>query len=360
MDRNKIIILLFIFNSLFSIDVELKVLKKRPFLTFKSESGITVKKGIFKKNYKEFKITKNSKVKNLQIEAKDKNKIIEINSDIPPKYYYGKLIVNTIDNSFSVINKVSEEQYLESVVGSEMDDSFPIEALKAQCIISRTLLYYQLEKNKKVSDLSSEFQAYRGGNFSGEKVKQAVIETKGIILKYKGKLFYPFFHSTCGGIIFPENYLTGNTIKTLNTNFKFDYADGKLNCINSPFLDWEKIIYFKEIERIFGLRKLTKFEVEHLGNNFVKQIILHSPERVLKISGYEFVRKCWENGLKGLKSLNFQVSIYEKEIHIKGRGFGHGIGMCQWGARGLAEKGYKFNEILKFYFPGTTIQTNVK
>ena len=103
MVRNKIIILFFIFNSLFSIDVELKVLRKRPFLNFKAESGIIVKKGIFKKKYKELKITKNSKVKNLQIESKDKNEIIEITSDIPTKYYYGKLIINTIDNTINFV-----------------------------------------------------------------------------------------------------------------------------------------------------------------------------------------------------------------------------------------------------------------
>lgn len=262
--------------------------------------------------------------------------------------YRGKIEVWKGDNGIYVINELPIEEYVKSVVYSETTDDWPLEALKVQAVVARTYAVRQIIKNKnRLYHLSSStlHQLYRG-NQKDRLIEQAVNETKGLIVTYKGEPIEALYHSTCGG-------------RTEYAEEVFSKKEPYLrpvknDCSISPYWRWRKHISKKEIERALRIENLKDIKIiSHTKSGRVKELNIITDSRTLQINAKDLRRSL---GWKHLPSTWFSLTKEGNTFVFDGRGYGHGVGLCQWGALEMAIKGRTYKYILSYYYPGTKIE----
>ena len=280
---------------------------------------------------------------------------------INSKRYSGKINIVFRNNKILVINVLGVEKYLNSVVGSEMPHKWHIEALKAQAIASRT---YALKKtNNGLYDIDSTQtnQVYNGLESSTFKTRRAVRETRSLVITYKNKLINALFHSSSGGMTENSEAVWSDPYPYLVTVKDFDQKNPKIR--------WNKEVSKSELKEIFpiigGIQQIEVLNITETGR--IKNLKITGTFGEKIITGKEFRSKL------GLKSTLFRPTIsedfYDKKdlnnqsniqfhpfLIISGMGAGHGVGMSQWGARYMADKGYKANQILKYFYKGVNIK----
>ena len=250
----------------------------------------------------------------------------------------------------SVIN-LNMTDYLIGVVSSEMPASFNLEALKAQSVLARTYALKAKQTGKKLTDTVST-QSYIdidqmknkwGNSFNTyyNKIKNAVENTNGEYLSYNGNYIEALYHSTNNGKTESSLDVFGNYYPYLiSVSSEYDKnASGYLRTINMP-LD--------TISNKLGL---------NLNNDSVISILSYTDGGNIKeinINGNNFSGKKLRE-LLGLRSADFDISISDNNANITTRGYGHGVGMSQYGANGMANAGYSYKDILSHYYPGTTL-----
>lgn len=250
----------------------------------------------------------------------------------------------------SVIN-LNMTDYLIGVVSSEMPASFNLEALKAQSVLARTYALKTKQTGKKLTDTVST-QSYIdidqmknkwGNSFNTyyNKIKNAVENTNGEYLSYNGNYIEALYHSTNNGKTESSLDVFGNYYPYLiSVSSEYDKnASSYLRTINMP-LD--------TISNKLGLS---------LNNDSVISILSYTDGGNIKeinINGNNFSGKKVRE-LLGLRSADFDISISDNNANITTRGYGHGVGMSQYGANGMANAGYGYKDILSHYYPGTTL-----
>ena len=250
----------------------------------------------------------------------------------------------------SVIN-LNMTDYLIGVVSSEMPASFNLEALKAQSVLARTYALKAKQTGKKLTDTVST-QSYIdidqmknkwGNSFNTyyNKIKNAVENTNGEYLSYNGNYIEALYHSTNNGKTESSLDVFGNYYPYLvSVSSEYDKnASSYLRTISMP-LD--------TISNKLGLS---------LNNDSVISIISYTDGGNIKeinINGNNFSGKKVRE-LLGLRSADFDISISDNNANITTRGYGHGVGMSQYGANGMANAGYSYKDILSHYYPGTTL-----
>ena len=333
---------------------------REPILPKTKIKGLTIKRlnnkiilSLDSNKDKYYEISNNKRV---SISSRDRRGIW-INS----KRYSGKINIVFRNNKILVINVLGVEKYLNSVVGSEMPHKWHIEALKAQAIASRT---YALKKtNNGLYDIDSTQtnQVYNGLESSTFKTRRAVRETRSLVITYKNKLINALFHSSSGGMTENSEEVWSNPYPYLVTVKDFDQKNPKIR--------WNKEVSKSELKEIFpiigGIQQIEVLNITETGRIKNLKIIGTFGDKV--ITGKEFRSKL------GLKSTLFRPTISEdfhdkKDLNnqsniqfhpfliISGMGAGHGVGMSQWGARYMADKGYKANQILKYFYKGVNIK----
>ncbi len=333
---------------------------KEPILPKTKIKGLTIKrrnnKTILSLDSNKDKYYEISNNKSLIIRSSDRRGIW-INS----KRYSGKINIIFRNNKILAINVLGVEKYLNSVVGSEMPHKWHIEALKAQAIASRT---YALKKtNNELYDIDSTQtnQVYNGLESSTFKTRRAVRETRSLVITYKNKLINALFHSSSGGMTENSEAVWSDPYPYLVTVKDFDQKNPKIR--------WNKEVSKSELKEIFpiigGIQQIEVLNITETGRIKNLKIIGTFGDKV--ITGKEFRSKL------GLKSTLFRPTISEdfhdkKDLNnqsniqfhpfliISGMGAGHGVGMSQWGARYMADKGYKANQILKYFYKGVNIK----
>ncbi|PAB58284.1 stage II sporulation protein D [Anaeromicrobium sediminis] len=269
------------------------------------------------------------------------------------------------------VQKVEIEEYLKGVVSSEMPASFEMEALKAQAIAARSYAVSRVKAYRgkgnpghKDSELCDDVhcQVYRDESDLRDvkpkhwmrdyypKIEDAVESTKGLIMTYEGKpISQPLFHSTSGG-------------KTENSEDVFTSAVPYLRSVESPY-EKEAPHYTDEYvlrpsEFVAKMKKKYK-DISISEKNIKSQIkIVERSEggRILKIKiGNKIIRGRDVRSALGLRSANFSIRYGGGDIIFNTVGYGHGVGMSQWGANGMAKEGYKYDDILKHYYIGVEI-----
>lgn len=250
----------------------------------------------------------------------------------------------------SVIN-LNMTDYLIGVVSSEMPASFNLEALKAQSVLARTYALKAKQTGKKLTDTVST-QSYIdidqmknkwGNSFNTyyNKIKNAVENTNEEYLSYNGNYIEALYHSTNNGKTESSLDVFGNYYPYLiSVSSEYDKnASSYLRTINMP-LD--------TISNKLGLS---------LNNDSVISILSYTDGGNIKeinINGNNFSGKKVRE-LLGLRSADFDISISDNNANITTRGYGHGVGMSQYGANGMANAGYSYKDILSHYYPGTTL-----
>ena len=270
------------------------------------------------------------------------------------KRFPGKLNLFVLDSEILVVNVLGIEKYLSSVVGSEMPAKWPLEALKAQAIASRT--YALKQKGNDLFDIDSTQtnQDYNGLESRTNKTIKAVRSTRSLVLIYENKLINALFHSSSGGMTENSQDVWKNKYPYLSSVKDFDK--------DNPKFKWHKKFSNKELVDLFpkigGLKDIEILNFTSTGR--VKNVKLFGFYGSDQMSGVDLRKRL------DLNSNLMRFKFFDEEPNNKfpikkwlivfGQGSGHGVGMSQWGAKYMASKGQKAEEILKHYYRGVQIK----
>ena len=307
------------------------------------------------------------------------NLIIKNNDDRGIWYknrrYAGELRVLLNDQKLQIINYLKLEKYLKSVVGSEMPKEFPLAALQAQAIAARTYALKLLGKNE-VFDIHSTqaSQVYLGLEAETAKINRAVRSTSSLALFYENKLIEAVFHSSSGGRTENSGQVWKYQLPYLRSVIDYDQ--------NSTKYRWSKKISSSELDKIFSdIGGLNSIQIKKKSNSDrVLVIKLYGPKGTKNISGKNLRRNLKLLSNKFEVNLKFNHINLENKLNsdnklvgnssleplppiptdyfllVKGYGAGHGVGMSQWGAKAMAERGANFRKILRHYYTGVQIK----
>lgn len=307
-------------------------------------------------------------------------KIKSIKRSYGEAIFEGTIEVYLTENKLAIVNEIPLETYLKYVLPSEVPSSFEVEALKAQVVCNRSYAYNQMVKltypeyEAHVND-STDFQVFNNvlGN---ERTNQAVVETSGEKLAQEGEVVTTYFFSTsCGYTTDVTAWGTKNTdkyayLKSIKVGDAQDYEK------DLPWYKWTIELSIEELEKILELNlestigKLEDVVVlsEGPGGVLLKLKIIGSQDEVT-IEGENAIRKVFgsdtykitkndgskESGRTLLPSAFFTIEIKNEKVLIEGGGFGHGIGMSQYGANEMAKIGMNYEEILTTFYNGTEL-----
>ncbi len=302
------------------------------------------------------------------IPGNNKNKITLNDRD-----YEGRIkIYNTGDN-IQVINTLPIEEYLRGVVPAEMpvgngDDNFS--ALKAFAICARTYAIMKINEDKPNYDVYADTrdQVYSGLKVENKKANMAINETKGMVLTYRDKPAIIFYHASCGG----HTEKASDVFNVPDLPYLKGVKDGDPpNCSIAPNFSWQEIYTRPQfIQRLINskllsdesytltrvkiLNRFSSGRVDNLevtlrnSKDEIKTVIIHGNNirNVIRTSDNKNI----------LRSTMFDIRTdTNNNVIINGKGNGHGVGLCQWGAINLSRHGKSYKDILNFYFPGTKI-----
>lgn len=266
--------------------------------------------------------------------------VIEVNGT----RVHGDVVVLVGKTQLAAVNVISLEDYLTGVLGSEMPKSFPTEALKAQAIAARTYaLNKKLEQYGQPYHLGSSVisQVYKGLDAEDPRTRDAVESTKGLVLTWQLQPIEAYFHASCGGRTETGFEALGRDLPYLKA---VDCPCGQLATshwtLNLSERDLKPLGARANAIRVQGRSSTGRARRVEVGSRSVDAVTFR--ERI---------------GYMKLKSLSFDVEKSRDGWTLTGKGFGHGAGLCQWGARVYAEKGWSYEKILQHYYPGTELQT---
>jgi len=255
-----------------------------------------------------------------------------------------------------VVNHIELEDYIKGILYHEASHYWPMEALKAQATVCRAYAVYEMQENKlKDYDVTSDIysQVYGGRTSERYRTNRAVNETKGQILTYRDKVFPSYFHATCGGRTEDASMLWDINIAPLKGVF-CDF------CKISPHFRWHCVLNLKEIEeklakaghKINNIKDIIILDKDNSGR--IRDLKITSLGKDLKVRAKDFRNVIGPNIIR---STNFQVKVMDEDAVFEGFGWGHGVGLCQWGAYFMAKTGYNAEQILKYYYPQSDVKT---
>lgn len=265
--------------------------------------------------------------------------------------YRGTFELHSVLGKIHVVNVVNIEEYLYSVVPSEMPPSWNIEALKAQAVASRTYTYYYLLKDdsKKIYDVdaTTSFQVYKGIASETDNSTSAVRATSGVIMVYNYAPILAYFHSTSGGKTADDKYVWKGEDLPYLEGVKCTYSK------ESPHYQWQLKLTVDEIESALKRKYSRAGRIKGISfkkyDDRVYEVVITHDQGTITMSGNDFRIMVSPSRLK---STYFRSEKKGSTLYISGRGWGHGVGMCQWGARGRAEAGQDYSHILGAYYKG--------
>jgi stage II sporulation protein D len=257
----------------------------------------------------------------------------------------GDVVVLFGKTQLAAVNVLGLEDYLVGVLGSEMPKSFPPEALKAQAVAARTYaLNKKLEQYSQPYHLGSSVisQVYKGLDVEDLRTREAVESTKGLVMTWQLQPIEAYFHASCGGRTENGGDALGRDLPYLKA---VDCPCGRL-----PTSHWTLDLKPNDVKTL-GVAKGTALHVQGRSPTGRARRVEAGTRSIDAVTFRERI------GYMKLKSLQFEIEKSRDGWRVEGHGFGHGAGMCQWGARVYAEKGWGFEKILEHYYPGVDLQT---
>jgi len=264
-----------------------------------------------------------------------------------------KKTIVTIYRSNGTVEEIELEEYIVGVVAAEMPAAFHIEALKAQSIAARTYALKSIKEEKILTD-NEKTQSYKDIGQLKElwkedfdtyynKIKNCVKSTEGQVLTYNNEYIEALYHSTSNGY-------TESSYEVFGNSYPYLIMVDSIWDINASSYVRDKTFSFGELNNLLGINFNNETEIEILEKTKSGRISR------IKIddnyyTGIEFRQ------LLGLRSTDFDIEKDNNNIIITTRGYGHGVGMSQYGANGMAKSGKNYKEILNHYYPGTTLKT---
>jgi len=264
--------------------------------------------------------------------------------------YPGAVRVIRSGGALVVVNIVPLERYLCGVVGKEMYSHWESEALQAQAIAARSFALFRMKRRQKHAyDLvaPSISQCYAGGAVASS-VTDAVAQTRGICLTHNAQVAPAYFHSTCGGHSAGAGDVFGGKDESYIEGVRCPF------CAGGRRFAWEVEVSAREVRgAIFGagpgapqVAALQAMQRRDDGRPAFIRVYTESGHRDVKTARFRAAL-----GRSRIKSSRFWITTSPKGFLIIGRGFGHGVGMCQYGAQGMAKQGATAQQILRHYYP---------
>lgn len=283
--------------------------------------------------------------------------------------YRGGLEIRRDQQALWAINVLNIEEYLKGVVPCEIGGitRAQLEAAKAQAVAARTYARAHLHQHARLGfDLYATIQdqVYDGLRVENDLTSEAVEKTRGEILTFHGQAIEAKYHSTCGGLTADFNDAWPGQGPAYLRRVACGY------CQTSPHYEWKKTWTKREFFRQLRQR-LSKLGIGLADREFITGLRLYKNQRSQRIRQIKIMTTRQDylipahnirtlfgdqrdpGGL--LKSNWFQIKARADTVIIEGHGFGHGVGMCQWGCREMASQGRNYRDILRHYYPGTKI-----
>jgi stage II sporulation protein D len=265
---------------------------------------------------------------------------------IGDRWYRGRTRLVRNNQGLMAVNYVDIEDYLYSVVGAEAIPSWPIEALKAQAVAARTYaLYKRSQASNTVYDVDTTTgtQVYKGLHSEYTSTHEAVNTTKGEVMVYNGKPILAAFHSSSGGHTENVEDVWMQPLPYLRGVVDYDQQ--------APVYQWSKTLSSSQMRNLIGgvgnVTSLVPQKKTPRGRVVSMRVV---GDRGSKVLTGDKLRQALE-----LRSTLFDVSAGNGQFQIYGRGFGHGIGLSQWGANFLAQGGSNYQQILGHYYQNSQL-----
>jgi stage II sporulation protein D len=263
---------------------------------------------------------------------------------IGDRWYRGSVLAIATQNQLTIVNYVDLEQYLYSVLGAEMSPTFPPEALKAQAVAARTYaLYRRQSTSKKLFDVDSSqsSQVYRGLSSESDTTQLAVNATVGQIMTYQGKPILAAFHSASGGHTENVEDIWSERLPYLRGVPDYD--------LGTPGYEWSQTFTLAQLSQSLNIQQIEKIAPDRIARfgSIISFKISGNSEQIVTGSQVRTALK--------LRSLRLTITPTPEGFRFDGRGYGHALGMSQWGAYNLAEQGMKYPSILAHYYSGVEL-----
>ena len=263
-------------------------------------------------------------------------------------------LIKKANSRLLVVNRIDFEDYIKGILYHEVSHYWPVEALKAQAIACRSYAISQVQQNSTCDfDATSDIysQVYGGKTSERFRTNRAVEETKGEVLMYQGKVLLAYFHATCAGHTEDASVLWNINLAPLKgvaCNF----------CKDSPHFNWYYVLSKKEIEEKLNnaghkIKKIINIQIASRNSSGrIASLIISTEQKEANISAKDFRNILGPNIIR---SNNFQVKVVKDDVVFEGLGWGHGVGLCQWGAYFMAKEGADYKKILGYYYPTAVI-----
>lgn len=258
-------------------------------------------------------------------------------------------------SGIAIVNELPLEEYVVGVVRAEAGERWPAEALRAQAIVARTYgAYHRIIAAARPYHVvaSTAHQQYAGRVPPGSPVWAAVQETTSQVLRWEGELFPAFYHTESGGYTEdPRLVFSARNMPALRP-IVCPFSAG------SPHFYWRLELRLDDLAQLLrgqgiDVGAVTAVEVpERTASLRAIAVTVRGSRGAARLRGNDFRRIV---GYDTLKSTLFAASVDGGVVRFSGRGYGHGVGLCQWGAKGMAEQGYTARQILDFYYPGAVL-----
>jgi stage II sporulation protein D len=279
------------------------------------------------------------------------------------KWYRGRVLVVPTDGGLTAVNYVDLDQYLYSVVGGEMGAQFPLEALRAQAIAARTYALYQRQTSANdVFDVgdTTQWQYYDGLNQETAETRAAVDSTQNIVLTYNSQIINAVFSACSGGHTQNSEDVWTNALPYLRgvEDYDLTVTQALASC------QWTMDISAQKLKQaVSDIGDIKGYTAEPAANGKIAQI---------KFVGTNGERTLTGNQLReslGLRGIPSQIAVTQTQqvastgnppmvpstFRFSGGGYGHGIGLSQWGAFGMAQAGRNYAQILLHYYTGVKL-----
>jgi stage II sporulation protein D len=296
-------------------------------------------------------VTVNGHAKTLPLRFEPEGEFVYVNN----RPYRGSIEVFPGGDGLMVINELPLEHYLVGIINNEISSKWPEESIKAQAVIARTYAIYIRARKNALYDIEGSVlgQVYSGAAAEDRAAQRAVSATAGEILTYDGEPALTVYHSNAGG-------MTASSKDVWQSDYPY------LRPVDSPYdeyaprYSWDFSIDGKTLG---GKLRDAGFDVGE--PEAIEPAMVTDSGRIKSVviwgEGGHQVRLTGENlrkvvGYGKLRSTRFEVRKNGDTFLFIGRGSGHGVGLSQWGAKGMAGAGYTYREILRHYYPGTELE----
>lgn len=287
----------------------------------------------------------------------ESNKDITVYSQNKKGQFRGAIeVVLLADKKLLVINRLDVESYVKGVLLHEVSDRWPIEATKAQAVATRTYALYKMAENRdQPFDVTSDIysQVYGGKTAERFRTDIAAEYTKGQVLIFQGKVIPAFFHANSGGHTEDASLVWGVDMPPLR-GVDDPYSR------DMPSYEWKKNFQSSDIQD-----KLTKAGIkvgmikdieiaQRTPSGRIQELVIQSRDgQSTRLSGKKFRDIIGPNEVR---SNMYEIDMQGFYFDLTGKGWGHGVGLCQWGAYQMARQRHDYDEILQYYYPGVQIK----